>query len=205
MSDETSLREDISFLRQMAESGRKGPILGGIFLAAAGVVFGLTCVVSWMGYQHLLPIGRSGQLPLWLGAFAIFAVFWLAIYLHVMRHNKPAASASNATFGTIWGGCGIGMMVAFAAMEAVTTLLNAPVVQAGFVPTVFAFYGTAWFASGALAQRKWMFVAAAGSFVFAFVMALLTDTLYQTLAMGGGLLLLLTVPGIKLMADESRP
>ena len=57
---------------------------------------------------------------------------------------------------------------------------------------------------GALAKRGWMFIAAAGSFVFAFVMALLTDMPVQSLAMGAGLLLLLTLPGLKLVADEAR-
>jgi hypothetical protein len=204
MGNENSLREDISYLRQMAESGRKGQILGGIFLAGAGVVFGCACVISYAGYQGFLPMSRQDHLYLWLGAFALFTAFWVVMFLRMRTSPTKSVSASNTTFGTIWGGCGIGVMVSFAAVEVVTSQLHAPVIQAGFVPTIFAFYGTAWFASAALAKRPWMHIAAAGSFVFAFIMALLTDMPVQILVMGAGLLLLLTLPGLKLIADEAR-
>jgi hypothetical protein len=205
MGDANSIREDISYLRRLAESGRRGPILGGVFLAAAGVVFGLASVLSWAGYQGLVPIRGAGQLAIWLGAFAVFALFWVAMFLRMRTSGAKSASASNTVFETIWGGCGIGVMVAFGAVEVVTYQLHAPEVQAGYVPTIFAFYGTAWFASGVLAKRGWMHAAAAGSFVFAFVMALLADTPAQSLAMGVGLILLLTLPGLKMVQDEARP
>jgi hypothetical protein len=200
------LREDISFLRQLAESGRKGPILGGIFLAAAGLVFGIACVVSWLGYQDILPIHGWGQFSIWAAAFVVFWIVWLVLFRRMRAANVAMGSGNaSATFGVIWGVSGIGVMVAFLTVEVVTWRLNAPVVQAGFVPTVFAFYGAAWMANGAIAKRGWMLVAGAGSFVFAFAIAFLSDTPLQVLVMGAGLLLLLALPGLKLVADEARP
>lgn len=201
MSDETSLREDISFLRQMAESGRRGPILGGIFLAGAGVVFGLASFLDGAMQNGLVPL-RIAEAPLWIGASAVFTLFWLAVYFRMPKTSVPAAQ--NATFGVIWAACGAGIMVSFLTTMLVAHVFRSPLVQAAYVPVIYAFYGTAWFASGALARRSWMFVAGIGSYLFAVVMALLAPTPWLTVAMGAGLLLLLTVPGIKLAKDEAK-
>jgi hypothetical protein len=69
---------------------------------------------------------------------------------------------------------------------------------------IFAFYGTAWCISAVVAKRGWMMLAGGVAFVFAFLMAVLTNTPAQSMAMGGGLLLLLTLPGLKLAQDETR-
>lgn len=201
MSDENSLREDISYLRQMAESGRKGPIMGGIFLAGAGVVFGGACFLDGAMQTGLVPF-RIGEGPLWIGAGVVFTLFWLAMVVRMTRLKKPVSSAPNATFGVIWSSCGAGVMVAFLTTLLVAEKMHVPAVAAAYVPVIYAFYGTAWFASGALARKRWMFFAGLGSFLFAFVMAMLSATPWLILAMGLGLLALLTLPGIKLVLDE---
>lgn len=203
MGDETSLREDISFLRQMAESGRKGPIMGGIFLAGAGVVFGTACFVDGARQHGILPQSLS-SLQIWFGAAAVFVVFWLAMFFRMLKRKKPVATAPNATFGTIWSACGIGVMVCFLTTLLISRELHSTIVLAGYVPVIFAFYGTAWFASAALARKGWMHVAGVGSFVYAFAVAMLIDSPWMTPAMGAGLLLLLTLPGVKLVIEEAQ-
>lgn len=204
MSDQNSVREDISYLRQLAESGRRGPILGGVFLAAAGIVFGTTCFISSAGENGLLPIRGWDELYLWLGAFAVFGVFWLFMFLHFMKSKTPFSTSSNAVFGTIWSACGAGVMVVFGTTMMISHQLHSTAVLNGYVPVIFAFYGTAWFASGAIAKRRWMHLAGAGSFLWAFVIAALSLSALQSAAMGLGLLLLLTLPGFKLMASEAK-
>jgi hypothetical protein len=205
MSNENSLHEDISYMRQLAESGRKGPILGGVFLAAAGIVFGVACAISWAVRTGVMPVKGWNELYLWLGAFGVFALFWVFAFLRLMSRGPRAATAPNATFGTIWTASGFGVMVVFCTTLVVANRLNAPVVLNAYIPAIFAFYGTAWFASAALGKRTWMYVAGVGSFLFAFVMALLSENPLQVLAMGVGLILLLTLPGLKLMSSETRP
>src|SRR6266851_4853118 len=66
MSDHAdSLRNDISFMRNMAEQGRHGPILGGAFLAAAGLTYGAAAVLQWLVEKGTvaLPIPQ-----IWIGA-----------------------------------------------------------------------------------------------------------------------------------------
>ncbi len=205
MSPETNaLREDISYMRRLAEQGRSGPILGGMFLAAAGLVFGATCFVDWAARSGWLPIFGWGFLYLWLGAFAVFGVIWFALYYRLRSFPGKAASPSNAAFGVAWSACAIGVMVAFASVEIIAAVIKSPIVLNAYIPTLFAFYGVAWFSSAAMARRPWMFAAAAGSFAFSLIMAVLAENKLQIAVMGVALLLLLTLPGLQLMKEEAR-
>lgn len=203
MNTET-LREDISYLRKLAESGRRGPIMGGAFLAGAGVVFGLAAIVSWAADRGFIALNGTGYAVLWIGAFVVFALYWLVMFWRLRRGPKVAGNASTAVFGTIWGCCGAGVMVVWLANIIVVSITKAPVVFNGYLPVIFAFYGTAWFISAVLAKRGWMAWAGGASYLFAFAMALLTQNSYQSLVMGLALLVLLTVPGIKLATDEAK-
>lgn len=204
MSDQSNLHEDISFLRKLAESGRRGQILGGVFLAGAGIVFGLASFASWALREHLLPGDGLSEYRLWMIAGAVFAAFWLLMFLRFRATNPSVGSATSATFGVVWGACGAGVMVAFGTTLVVADRLAAPVILTGFVPVIFVFYGCAWLICGFTAKRSWMYTAGMGSFLFAFIIAILTASSLQAAAMGLGLLLLLTVPGIRLMLDEAR-
>lgn len=200
-----SIHDDISYLRKLAETGRKGPILGGIFLAGSGIVFGATALIQGAAELDGMPLQGWNLLYLWLAAFVVFALFWLFIVLRLRRRSAVTNNASTMMFSTIWSACGAGVTVAFLSTIVVATVTKTPVVLTAYVPVIFAFYGTAWFASAALALRAWMAAAGVASYLFAFALALLTLNPLQTIAMGGGLIVLLTLPGLKLVADEAAP
>jgi hypothetical protein len=204
MSD---IREDISFMRNLAEKGRRGPILGGTFLFAAGVVFGGTCFVQWAVWDGLIGLTFTGPhvLYLWLGASAAFAVIWFALFFRLKSRTGAKQSASNAVFGIAWSACAIGVLTAFAAIWIIAAAVGSNIVLNGYVPMIFSFYGVAWFTSAALANRRWMYAAATGSFAFCLIMAALADRPVQLLVMGLALLLLLSLPGLQLMREEARP
>jgi len=201
MSD---LKDDISYMRRLAEQGRRGPILGGIFLAAAGVVFGATCLVDWAARSGLLPISGWGFLYLWLGAFVVFGVVWCVLFFRLRTFPGKATSAPNAAFGAAWSAITVAVFVALAAIKIAATVVKAPIVMNAYMPMIFVLYGVAWFTSAAMARRPWMYWAAAGSFAFALIMAALAENRLQIPAMGLALLLLLTLPGLRMMKEETH-
>lgn len=200
----TDLKDDISYMRRLAEQGRSGPILGGTFFVAAGIVFGATCLADWAARAGHLPISGWGFLYLWLGAFVVFGAVWCALYFRLRNFAGKATSASNAAFGVAWSACAVGVFVALAAVEIVAAVIKAPIVLNAYVPMIFVFYGMAWFTTAAIARRPWMFAAAVGSFAFSLIMAAMAENTLQSPAMGVGLLLLLTLPGLRLMKEEAR-
>ena len=200
-----TLHDDISYLRKLAESGRKGPILGGVFLAGAGVVFGIAALVNGAADIGWIPLRGDGLLYLWLGASVVFALFWIVMFSRLRgRPQAEGANTSTMVFGTTWSACGAGVMVCFLCTLIVARMTGVQVVLTAYIPVIFAFYGTAWFISAALAKRGWMVIAAIAAYAFAFVIALLTYSAAQTFVMGGALFVLLTVPGLRLAADETR-
>jgi hypothetical protein len=199
----TDLKDDISYMRTLAEQGSRGPILGGVFLVVAGAVFGVACLVSWVVRTGMVPVPGWNDFYFWIGANGLFWGIYLVAFTG-FRKRCGAASASNAIFGRIWAACGLGVMVALGTTILVSRTLNASIILNAYVPVIYAFYGTAWFASAALAKRSWMYFAAFGSFAFACIVAALAENDLQSPAMALGLFLLLCWPGIKLMTSEAR-
>jgi len=197
------LKEDISYVRRLAEQGRSGPILGGTFFVAAGIVFGVTCFVDWAARLGLLPISGWGFLTLWLGAFAVFGVVWCVLFFRQRRFPGKATSAANAAFGVVWSALAVAVFVALAAIEIVAEVIKTPIVLNAYVPMIFVLYGVAWFTCAAIARRPWMYWAAAGSFAFSLIMAALAENKLQVAVMGLALLLLFTLPGLRMVKEEA--
>lgn len=204
MNNPDSIRDDISYMRQLAESGRKGPILGGTFLMAAGLVFGLTCVVQWAATIGFLPIAGWSLLYLWLAAFIVFAAVWFILFFRQRARGGLSTGGTNALFGTIWSACAIGITVTVVINTIVGRIAGSPAVFDLNVSLPFVFYGIAWGVSAVMARRAWMYFAALAAMLFALVLAALTGSPHEILAMGVALFLALSVPGYKLMTEEAR-
>jgi len=204
MSDHAdSLRSDISFMRDMAEQGRRGPILGGAFLAAAGVTYGAAGMLQWLIQTGTvaLPIATP---QIWIGATVLFALIWIALFFRLRGSGAPAAGAAQFAFGMAWSGCGIGIVTMLGALAIAGARLHVPQLMEANAFVAFAFYGTAWFVSGALARQAWMFAVALAAFAITLLMAALIGTPAELLAFTAGLVLTLAVPGIVLTSRAGR-
>jgi hypothetical protein len=203
VSPTDSLKSDIAYMRDMADRGRaSGPILGGAFLAAAGVIYGLAAFAQWgidTGSVHLPLSTRS----LWVAASILFAAVWLLLYFRLRRQAGPqTGSASQYAFGMAWAACGLGIMVLIGAIAIASSRLHNYGMEEASAFVAFAFYGTAWLINAVLARRKWMFVVAAAAFAITLLMACLSGTEAQLLVFGTGLIATLTLPGVRLMTSR---
>jgi hypothetical protein len=197
-----TVKEDITYLRGLAEQGRSTPILGGVFLAAAGVIFGAACFIQWAmmlrGADAVAPI-----LELWGGAMLLFALVWTMAFLHMRRKGVLAVGVSNTTFHMSWFGCGIGITVSCIGVGVAGAVVHSPLVMLAYPPMVFAFYGSAWLVTGALARRRWMYGVSAAAYSFAVIVALLSAQAWLLPAMGVALVVTLAIPGFLLMRETA--
>jgi len=204
MSEHTdSLRSDISFMRDMAEKGRRGPILGGAFLAAAGLTYGGAGLLQWVTETGTVALPISPVL-IWTGATVLFVLIWLTLFFRLRGSGETATGANQFAFGMAWSGCGIGIVTMIGALAITSTKLHVPQLMEANAFVAFAFYGTAWFVSAALARQAWMFAVALAAFAITILMAALIGTPAQLLAFAAGLLLTLTVPGFVMMSRAGR-
>jgi hypothetical protein len=200
----TDPKDDISYMRRLAEQGSRGPIIGGTFLAAAGLIYGTACFVQWAILAGRLPIAPSQGGHLWLGASVLFAILWLVLFARVLRRKFSGSTVSNFAFGMAWTGCAIGIFVTVGAIAIVADVTRVPAVQNMYAPATMAFYGSAWFVAGAMARRRWMYVAAVVAFVSTLLTAAMTGDQRQLLVWGTALLLSLAVPGFKMLFEQPR-
>ena len=205
MSNPNTIHEDITYMRRLAEAGRRGPIAGGAFLAAAGVVFSITCLVQWAATTGQLAITGPQMAWIWFGSYVLFAVVWFALWFGLRsRRRAMAASSSNAVFGIAWIANAVGVLMAYATTAIAASITHSQELFYAFIPMIFIFYGISWGLSAVMAHRRWMYLAAGGSFAFALGVAALTNNPAELAVTGVALVILLTLPGLKLMFEEPK-
>ena len=204
MSDQTqTLRDDITFLRRVAEQGRRGPVFGGAFILAAGIVYGAACALQWAIVTRNIVLPAFVNEYLWYGASAIFAAVWFALFFGTRGSAKECAGSSNLIFAVAWSAAGLGIMVASIAMAFGAAAAHASAPYALYPTVDFAFYGTAWFIIAALVRRAWMWSVMAMSFAASLLLASIAGDPASLLAMGVALVATLCVPGLLLMRESA--
>lgn len=200
------VKDDISFLRGLAEQGRRGPILGGAFLAGAGLIYGGASFLQWGISEGRLPIRPEQSGYLWLSAHLLFACFWVAMFMRIRQRfaarTLAASGGSNAAFAIVWTATAAGLMVGIADIRIVTDLMQVSGAQYLYAPIVFAFYGVAWTLAAITARRPWMYAVSAAAFACSVLMASISGKGGELLVLGAALLLTLFLPGLKLMFEK---
>lgn len=196
-----SLRDDIAYMKAMAQEGSRGPLLGGAVLVTAGLVFGVTAVAHYLIDAGVLNLPEAAYAVIWLGAMAIFAVA-LMILLGRLRGRPGAMSPANRASGVAWMVVGIGVFALFLALVVLSWRLGTGAPFAIFPSLILALYGAGWAVSAAMSDKKWLWWVAIGAWIGAPLIALLTGDPAQYLAYAVGLLLLTVAPGLALIRQE---
>jgi hypothetical protein len=203
----SSLKDDISFLRSLAEAGRDRPVVGGIILVAAGVIFGGATLLRWLVQVHAIsaPIQISPSFDLiGFGSLALFIVAAFAI-VPLMRARAAKIGVGQATrsFSMAWNAILIGIVVVSIVTAIDFRRTQDPMLFSQQGCTIIALYGVAWLASATAPRRRLFFVVAALSFLLAIGCALVSPPT-QLLAFAITLLLIAIIPGLYLVLRESR-
>jgi hypothetical protein len=201
MTDQNAIRDDIAFMRALAEEGNAGPLAGGSILVACGLIYGAASLVTW----RLLSEGKvtNGLIfPLiWFGATAIFLV---CLRILKARARGTGGGAARAT-GVAWMTSGWVVFAIVISLMIFAGRTNNWLIMAALPSLILAIYGGAWMLGAILSKRRWVFGVAAGSFAMAFVnawWALDYANLYLIFAVS--LVGLLAAPGL-IMMRQARP
>ena len=201
MSDMQSVRDDIAFMRALAEEGRAAPLLGGAILLTAGLVFGGASVahfaISASG-AHLTPWIYP---ILWIGSAVVFTVI-LQVLKTRYRGRPGISSPSNRAMGGVWQGVGWAAFALFIALGIASWKLDSPVIFGLFPSAILVLYGAAWTLAARMSDLKWMRWIALMAFVFAALMPLLLNDTRIYLVYAAALGLTAALPGVLLMRQE---
>ena len=199
MTDQSSIRDDIAFLKGLAEEGRQGPMIGGSVLVASGLLFGSASLAIWVALtQGAKPQG--GVMWVWPAAAVLFFA-----YLFVFLRGVPRVNAASQATGIAWSGAGWAMFTVVASLMLIATRAQAWEVAAAISPMILALYGCAWFVAGRIYRSLWVTLVAFASFGMALVNAwYATEGATGYLIYGVTLYLLAALPGFVLVRQASR-
>jgi hypothetical protein len=202
MTQASASSDDLAYVRHLAESGARAPLIGGRFMAW----WGLLITAGWTA-QHFAVNGIIGDGNLifgyiW-GSFSILGMLGQFLLARSMPAKAGGGSAGNRASQVIWGAgaCAIVSMVVGVALLARTVGYD---VFDWIVPVAFAVYAVALIVTGSLAGDGVARIAGFGAVVMVGLFtAFILDPNRYLIAAGGGALTVL-LPGLLLLAREPR-
>jgi hypothetical protein len=200
MTDQNAIRDDIAFMRALAEAGRQGPIVGGSILLASGLSFGTASLAVWLNFTFGLVTESWSFAAIWILSLVVFVAY--LVFSHA--NQGPRAGASKA-IGIAWSGAGWSIFFVGLSLALMAVRGRDPYVANAFLPFILSIYGSAWFVAAALTRARWLFAVAFGSFAFALVTAwFASQGLIVFLIYALGLYVLVAAPGFVLMRQARR-
>jgi hypothetical protein len=193
-----ALKDDIAFMRALAEAGRQTPLKGGSILMAAGLIYAACAFATWAAAAY--PMSPLFMPILWFGGTAAFFVA-----LFALRGRLGVKTEANRAAGLVWAGAGWALFVIILSLALMAYRANAGWILAAICPIVLATYGAAWTVAGILTKVGWMRAVGFGAFAMALVCAwygLEMRTLF--LIYGVSLLGLVALPGYLAMRQAQR-
>ncbi len=196
-----ALKDDIAFMRALAQEGSSAPLLFGGVLFSAGLIFGAGAVGHWLIASGALKVSGWAYLINWGLAGVAFGVV-MSVILNRSKGRPGYSAGINKATGVAWSGVGFAIFTLFLGLTVIGLVTGDWSAMAVIPVVIFALYGTCWFIAGSLSHIGWIKGVAFASYAAAVGMAALTGNPYQMLAYAAGLILLATLPGLILMRQE---
>jgi len=203
MTDEKiqTLKDDIAFMKALAQEGGSAPLLGGSILVAAGLIFGAASVVHWAVVTGVLAVSP-----------------W-AFPDHLVRrpwsvpgrpgHPQPpfarpagANSPGNRATGVAWAAVGWTIFVIGVSLMIIAVRTRSEAVMLVFPSLILGLYGMGWSVAAAMSGKRWIRMTAIGAYAATLLVAWFAAEPAVYLAYAGALVLLAALPGYVLMRQE---
>jgi len=202
MTDEMkAIRDDIAFMRALAEEGRQAPLLGGGILVSAGAIFGLASLLQWAIGTNILRLSPWAPLFIWVGSGLVFGVL-ATLIIRGSRGRPGAQSTVNRATGSAWSGVGFSIFVIWLGLAVIAYRTRDAAVMNVFPLIILALYGSAWSIAASMTRKAWMRVTSLGCFAGAVGLGFLVDSPHMLLAYAGCLVAFAILPGLALMRQE---
>lgn len=158
-----TLKDDIAFMRALAQEGAGAPLLGGSILVAAGLIFAAASVAHWAILTGLLALGPWWFPVVWLSALAVFlAALW--ILNRRLRGRPGAGSPGNRASGAAWAAVGWTIFAIGAALAIISIRARSETPMLVFPSLILGLYGLGWTTAAAMTGKRWLRATAIGAY-----------------------------------------
>jgi hypothetical protein len=186
-------RQELAFLKAVAEDRGPLPRWFGAHLFAVGAIFGLNLLVaSAMAQAGVIAWTSSWT---WLPSSVLYVPVWFIIH---SRSNYAGMGPSARVFAAAWLAVMSMTFVIVACLVTAGSLTGVPYVLV-WPAIACALYGGAWLVISVIRRQAWMWLVTAGCFVTALACAITIGQPGMLVALGVGLLAVFAAPGFVLM------
>ena len=199
---DTTLKDDLAYVRDLAEAGQQAPLLGGRFLAFWGLLTTIAYFLHFAIAANLFGWPEVAYAWVW-GGFMVAGLSGQALLGYTIRNKPGSQSVGNRSEATVWMAGGFALFAYFGALIAKSLLSGAP--APGFetsLPIVFAVYGTALMTSGMMGQVRTLTYAGIGAFAMVALAIWFEGTELTWAVASFGAFLTVLLPGLVLMRAE---
>ena len=203
-SDQQNAKDDLAFMRAIvSETGNEGRSFGLIYLAA-GILYGLQCVLNFILLEGVLP---ASQL-VWLVVGIVPTVLFLGVNFGFVWKDRAApfgVGTSKRAINAAFAGGGLANAILAMVIGWVAYQRQDWSIWFLFPIVVCAFQGAIWFAAAFIRRRIWYGVTAVGWFVSSFVLGVVLDHVsIYILSLGIILLLCMALPGYIILSASAK-
>jgi hypothetical protein len=200
--DVQAIRDDLAFMRALAQEGRRAPLLIGHNMMVGGIAFGTTCLVCWAIATHVLAVSRWWEAGIWFAEIPIYMAYCY-VRRTQWRNAQPGATAiTNRAVQAAWRGIGYAVLIS-AVAAGISAYKMQTMAPFALIPSiVMALYGLGWMVAAAMSETKWLRAVSVTSFIMAIMIAFLADTKAAYLIVAIALYLLMALPGWLLTRAE---
>ncbi len=200
------LKDDIAYLRDLAEGGQNAPLLGGRFYVWWGGLAALAYIGHFVIAERLVAGLQPAHLSWLWGGFMVVGLAGFALLLATFPKSKPGQSSTgNRVSQTIWMAGGLAMFAFFAGVI-VRSFLDGGA-SMGFVwsvPLVLTVYGIGQITTGHMARSSALEFAGWAALVAVGLAAVFSQSNAIWLVGAAAAFLAVFVPGVLLMMREPR-
>ncbi len=197
MAEHDKILADISFLKELAETGGRAQWAGGAAFLAGGVLYGIQCLVQGAQAAGWITLSSTATLVFIVGITVAFLGILAAVIVRdrKIKHIGVMNRAVQATLSS----AGIANLVLVAIFASAAIPRQSIVIWELYPAALFALFGATWYVVFMLRRHWWLAVISLGWFISAVTLGLLVGTLTYPLAAGVSLIVFMGLPGAYMM------
>lgn len=200
------IRDDLAYVKALAEEGRDTPLVGGVYYVLWGGLVALASLVVYVQALDLVDAGAFGWYAPWI---AVFVIGWIgSMALGRRTSAKPgAATLGNRTAGAVWFAVGVFMTGFWLTLMVVHDNFEFVGVPPNFLfslmfPIGFGVYGVAFYATATAGRLSWLKWSAVAAWICSAIALSLMATAHQFLVGAIGSIVCIVLPGLIMMRSE---
>ncbi|MEM9054074.1 MAG: hypothetical protein AAGB16_02005 [Pseudomonadota bacterium] len=200
----TTLSEDLAYVRDLAEAGERAPLLGGRFLAFWGA---LTTTAYFLHYgieSGLFGWPDIAFAAVW-GSFIAIGLLGQFLLIYSIRNKPGGSSVGNRVEATVWMAGGFALFAYFATQITKSAVTGVPAQGLETsLPIVFAIYGTGLITSGFIAKQKILTYAGFGALAMIALAIWFEGTAHSWAVAAFAAFFTVFIPGLTMMRQEPK-